>query len=168
MAGSLIEQLQIDSIDRNVRTSDLLRKALLVASKLDVPGVPEWIGNELSGYANNNDVPPYRRIQGRVMSRTLRGWIPVQFPTSDFEATVAEQAIHQSVATMEEILASDGDARINFPPEGQAILQTMFSINTEFTCFHSKASIAAILDEVRMVFFDGAWSSIKPEYEATG
>ena len=83
------------------------------------------------------------------MSRTLRGWIPVQFPTSDFEATVAEQAIHQSVATMEEILAGDGDARINFPPEGQAILQTMFSSNTEFTCFHSKASIAALLDEVR-------------------
>lgn len=149
MARSLVEELQVDAINRDVRTSDLLRKALLVASKLDIPGVPEWIESELSGYANNNDVPPYRRIQGRVMARTLRGWVPVQFPDSDFEATVAEQAIHQPTATLEEILTGDGDARINFPPEGQAILQSMYKFQTEFTCFHSKASIAAILDGVR-------------------
>jgi hypothetical protein len=149
MSGSLIEQLQIDSIDRNVRTSDLLRKALLVASKLDVPGVPEWIENELSGYASNNEVPPYRRIQGRVMAKTLRGWVPVQFPTHDFEKDVAEQAVHQSIATIEEIIAEDGEPRINYPPEAQRVLQTMFSLETEFTCFHFKPSIAAILDEVR-------------------
>lgn len=149
MSSSLIEQLQIDSIDRNVRTSDLLRKAFLVASKLDVPGVPEWIESELSGYASTNDVPPYRRIQGRVMARTFSGWKPVQFPTSEFEAKVAEQAVHQPVATIEEIVASDGDPRIQFPPEAQALLQSMFNFQTEFTCFHSKASLAAILDEVR-------------------
>jgi hypothetical protein len=77
MSGSLIEQLQLDSIDRNVRTSDLLRKALLVASKLDIPGVPQWIENELSGYTGNNEVPAYRRIQGRIMAKTYSGWVPV-------------------------------------------------------------------------------------------
>ena len=124
MPGSLIEQLQIDSIDRNVRTSDLPRKALLVASKLDVPGVPEWIENELSGYPDGKAVPPYRRIQGRVMAKTFRGWVPVQFPTNDFEKGVAEQAVGQSIATIEEIIAGDGEPRINYPPEAQRVWTT--------------------------------------------
>ena len=47
--ASLIEQLQQDAVDRTVRTSDLLRKALLVAAKLEIPNVPSWIEKELSG-----------------------------------------------------------------------------------------------------------------------
>jgi hypothetical protein len=149
MPGSLIEQLQMDAVDRDVRTSDLLRKALLVASRLDIPGVPEWINKELSGYELKDEVPIYRTLHGRVMARTFRGWIPVQFPTSELQAKVAEQSVYQSVATIEDILSEDGDPRINFSPESQQILQTMFQLETEFTCVHSRPSLAAILDEVR-------------------
>jgi|RhiMetdeSRZDD1v2_1073273.scaffolds.fasta_scaffold302025_2 hypothetical protein len=35
MPGSLIEDLQRDAINRDLRVSDLLRKALLVSSKLN-------------------------------------------------------------------------------------------------------------------------------------
>jgi hypothetical protein len=149
MPGSLVEQLQMDAVDRNVRTSDLLRKALLVASRLDIPGVPEWINKELSGYELKDDVPAYRRIHGRVMARTFYGWRPVQFPTNEVESKIAEQIVLQSVAMLEEIESEEGDPRINFPPEAQQILQAMFRRETEFTCVHSRASLVAIIDEVR-------------------
>jgi hypothetical protein len=93
MPGSLIEQLQMEAVDRNVRTSDLLRKALLVASRLDIPGVPEWINKELSGYELKDVVPAYRRIHGRVMARTFHGWRPVQFPTNEVESMITEQTV---------------------------------------------------------------------------
>jgi AbiTii len=119
MPVSLVEQLQIDSVDRNVRTSDLLRKALLVASKLDIPGVPEWLNKELSGYNLSDEVPAYRKIHGRVMGRTFHGWRPVQFPTNELESKIAEQSVHQSVATLEEIHSAEGE------PHVPAKLETM-------------------------------------------
>jgi hypothetical protein len=149
MASSLVEELQMDAINRDVRVSDFLRKALLVSSKLDIPGVPSWIDKELSGYEGTDDTPPYRKLYGRVVARTIRGWVPVQFPTTDLQASVAEQTVYQSVAEIEELLAANEELRCNFSPEGQHLLQQLFRAETEFTCMHSRASLAAILDEVR-------------------
>ena len=67
MPDSLVDELQTDAVNRTVRVSDLLRKALLVASKLDIPGVPEWINKELSGYEPHDTIPAYREVRGRVM-----------------------------------------------------------------------------------------------------
>jgi hypothetical protein len=149
MASSLIEELQHDATDQAVRTSDLLRKALLVASKLDIPGVPDWIEKELSGYAAGDEVPTYRKLRGRVMARTFRGWSPVQFPTTEFETKVAEQHLHQSINEIEELVTAGEDSRCNFVPEIQQLLQTLFRAETEFACRHSRASVAAVLDKVK-------------------
>jgi hypothetical protein len=107
MPSSLIEDLQGDAINREVHVSSLLREALLVSSKLEVPGVPTWIDSELSGYQHAIEVPGYRRLRGRVMARTLRGWTPVQFPTAEFDSSVSEQLIYQ-------IPVNEGDRRTNF------------------------------------------------------
>ncbi len=74
MSGSLVEQLQLAACDNATSVADLLRKALLVASKLEVPAVPEWIRKELSGYGDGGDVPPYRRVHGvvRAFNPTFR------------------------------------------------------------------------------------------------
>jgi hypothetical protein len=149
MAGSLIEELQRDAINSTISVSDLLRKALLVASKLDIPGVPEWIDKELSGYDLADEVPPYRMLRGRVMLRTYQGWRPVQFPTTEFERKVAEQPLKQSVAGIEKLISGKGELRWNFPPESQEALQHIFQYETEFTCMSTRASVAAILDEVK-------------------
>ncbi len=149
MSGSLVEELQRDAINRDARVSDLLRKALLVASKLGIPGVPDWISKELSGYEARDDVPPYRKLHGRVVARSLRGWTPVQFPNSDLQSTISEQAVYQPVAEIENLLSAEEDLRCNFPPEGQQLLQELFQVQTEFTCLHSRASLARILDEVK-------------------
>ncbi len=149
MAGSLVEELQRDAVNPDFRVSDLLRKALLVASKLDIPGVPEWIDKELSGYDLADEVPPYRMLRGRVMLRTFHGWRPVQFPSTEFERKVAEQPLKQSVAEIEELISGNSEVRWAFPPEVQQALQAMFQQETEFTCFSTRASMAAVLDEVR-------------------
>lgn len=50
---SIVVELQRDSLNPAVSVSDFLRKALLIATKLDVPAFKTWIENELSGYRDS-------------------------------------------------------------------------------------------------------------------
>jgi len=149
MTSSLVEQLQLDACNPEVPVSNLLRKALLVASRLEIPGAPEWINAELSGYSNANDVPSYRRLRGRAMARGLRGWLPVQFPTSDLQELVDKQNIHQPISELETLAPGDGELSCSYPPEIVAHLQQLTHEDTDFRCFISRAAVSSVIDEVR-------------------
>jgi hypothetical protein len=83
-----------------------------------------------------------------VMAWALR-WVPVQFPTDEFERKVAEQPVRQSVSEIEELISGDNEVRWVFPAEVQRVLQTMYRRETEFAVFSTRASVAAILGEIR-------------------
>ena len=57
---SLVEELQRDALDSSVSVLDLLRKALVVATKLNIDEFKEWIELELKGYSGQETVPDYR------------------------------------------------------------------------------------------------------------
>src|SRR5271154_2225264 len=78
---SLVIQLQRECLDRQTySTLDVLRKALVVAKKLDVTDFQEWIERELKGYGPGDDIPKYRVVKGELKARNpYRGWIPVVF-----------------------------------------------------------------------------------------
>ena len=101
MNASLIDELQLEAAGNAVSVSALLRKALMVAAKLDVSDLPKWIDKELSGYGPDDEVPPYRVVHGRVKGKIIKimgRWIPVQFPDNNMESTVSEQTARGSEA----------------------------------------------------------------------
>jgi hypothetical protein len=149
MTTSLIDELQLDASNSAVAVSDLLRKALVVAAKLEVADVPEWINRELSGYTDAKNLPSYRVLYGKVMARGQGGWLPVQFPTSEFDDTVSKRVIFESVAEIESLMGRDETISFGFSPEPHQLLQTMFRQDTEFTCFISRARLHGIIDAVR-------------------
>ena len=149
MAASLIDELQLDAASPAVSASSLLRKALMVAAKLELSDVPEWINAELSGYRNGELVPSYHTIYVDVKARGFRGWVPVQFPTTDLRDTVAKHGMHEPVAELEALRARDGQLAFGFPPECQQLLQDIFCEQTEFICFLERSRIDGILDEIR-------------------
>jgi hypothetical protein len=53
MNDRLILELRTDAMESKVAVSDLLRKALVLAEKLEITESQNWIGLELGGY----DVP---------------------------------------------------------------------------------------------------------------
>jgi hypothetical protein len=59
MTTSLIDELQLDASNGAVSVSGLLRKALMVAAKLELSNIPEWINKELSGYSPDDDSMPH-------------------------------------------------------------------------------------------------------------
>ena len=61
--SSLIEELQRDALDSSVQVADLLRKALVVATKLKLDEFRQWAERELEGY-DKVDLPSYREFYG--------------------------------------------------------------------------------------------------------
>ena len=77
---SVVEQLQAAAIDPQVRVSDLVRKAKLVASKLRLGDFERWTDAELQGYPDGSALPAYRQIRGTpVWWNPYRGWLAVNF-----------------------------------------------------------------------------------------
>jgi hypothetical protein len=57
VARSLIDELLLEAADASAPCAPLLRKALVVAAKLGVDEVPQWINCELSGYYGREEIP---------------------------------------------------------------------------------------------------------------
>jgi hypothetical protein len=66
--ASLVHDLQQAALDENASVSSLLRKALVVASKLGVADFEAWARCELEGYNDESTpIPKYRHIRGTPM-----------------------------------------------------------------------------------------------------
>jgi hypothetical protein len=149
VAISLIDELQLDASNNTVSVSSLLRKALMVAAKLEVSDMPEWINKELSGYSDDDTLPTYRILYGSVKARNVRGWIPVEFPTTEFRDSACRHDMHESVAAIEALSKKDGKVVFGFSPEQQQLLRHIFKHNAEFTGFIEQTNLDGILDEIR-------------------
>lgn len=82
----IVIELQKQAIDTKSDVVSLLRKAYLVARKLDIKDFSEWINNELNGYTDYDKIPDYREIRGQVKAwNPYHGWIPVIIFQSESE-----------------------------------------------------------------------------------
>ncbi|MBK7648578.1 MAG: hypothetical protein IPJ12_15865 [Betaproteobacteria bacterium] len=63
---ALVPELVNMASDPNVSTGDLLRRSLVVARRLNVPELVEWINSELTGF-RTGEVPEYRRLRGQLV-----------------------------------------------------------------------------------------------------
>src|ERR1700733_2221384 len=121
--ASIVVELQRDSLNPTTAASDLLRKALLIAAKLDLHDFNTWIENELGGYEDQRALPAYRILTGQVMAQDRWGrWIPVLFPSSSTLETVATVRLCEAAAQIEAFLqgvtqGEGGNLTLDFSPE---------------------------------------------------
>jgi len=75
----LVIQLQQLATDNSTDITELLRKALLVATKLGLQPFRDWVSRELQGYEENaGNLPVYRKLNGtlKIRYRRLTPFIP--------------------------------------------------------------------------------------------
>jgi hypothetical protein len=90
--ASLIEELQHDALNSNVRVGDLLRKAKIIAVKLDLPEFEKWVENELNGYkakAKNG----ITRCQWRRQIALIVVYLASQWTANSLSARSASSAV---------------------------------------------------------------------------
>jgi hypothetical protein len=112
--SSIVVELQRETLDPATRLSDLLRKAYLVATKLQIPQLQDWLKQEMSGYGDV-PVPHYRKVPASVRAlNPYRGWQDVEIRDDAVRRCLAELPIRQPVSELESFVeASSGQAMLS-------------------------------------------------------
>jgi hypothetical protein len=114
---SIIEQLQTLALDSSISSNELLLKALLVATKLELPEFKTWIESELHGY--QGAVPEYRIVQGQATAKYGDGTIkPIVFGQADVDAQMRCVRIPFPISEVESLArGNDRFIPMSFPSE---------------------------------------------------
>lgn len=126
MGSSIILELQAEAINSGSDITGLLRKAVLVATKLSLTDFKQWAQRELSGYGDD-EVPIYRVIQGSPQAKNpFRGMIPIVFDDAECARTAATVSLRQAMPELEHLLKSSSSSGHSlvcpYPPETEQLL----------------------------------------------
>lgn len=129
---SLVLELQHDAIGSSVSIGTLLRKALVVARKLEVKELQTWVEDELNGYSRQSSVPDYRDVYGTVQAfNPYRGWIPIFFQDSEVANRAQTRRITDSATELERMVTGSKDDKfvyLSFPHEVEILLMRNLSV----------------------------------------
>jgi len=155
---SIVQQLQSEALDQNCSVSQLLRKARIVAVKLELDDFNEWITNELEGYEDSEDIPDYRTIYVELKGfNPFRGWRPVIFEDPDSQRIVSERQIRQAVSGLEDLVKEPKSFYVvPLNPEARNAIMKGMDVQVEIMHFAPRPEIIKILDSVRNIILD--WS----------
>lgn len=150
--NSLIEELQRDALDKSVSIADLLRKALVVSTKLSIDEMDRWINDELGGYQDAREVPKYRTFLGQLQVKThFYGYQPLHIDDPEIARAAATVTLTQSVAGLENLLESEGQHGLvlHMAPERAGILMKGMEDPLLPSVHFGRAEVVGALNAVR-------------------
>ena len=158
----LVLQLQQLATDNDTDVTELLRKALLVATKLGLQPFRDWVNQELHGYGTNS-VPEYRQVHAELKVRNpVHGLIPFLIEDRKImEQLCIDVPVQESVGSLVDLLQNqrgDGSLWLSLHPQLKAILMRMQGgfAPLEPVRIVGRNQFAAIVDAVRTTILD--WS----------
>jgi len=155
----IVLELQSDCIDTNIPVRSILRKTKLIASKLDLDSLQEWIESELSGYeCSLQDLPDYRKGVGQPKFKNpYHGWCPIMTDTGLLGQTMRTVYFKQSVSELEELIqGGSGHLVMQYEPIIEQEIQKQLPARMECGLHFSSSQITTVLDFVRNKVLD--WS----------
>ncbi len=103
---SIVLELQILATDKANDISDLLRKALLVATKLGLSDFRQWIEFELNGYRNSADVPAYRKARAQLKLKTpYHGLVPIFFNDQRYADALCDVELRDPIENFQSLVS---------------------------------------------------------------
>jgi len=154
---SIVIRLQEMASNEDISIKELLRKALIVTSKLNLDDFKDWIENEINGYGKNSEIPEYRSVIGEIKAyNPYNGiWMPCIWPNAPEGAY--NRKINQRISEIEYNLKSTkGMLIVPFSSDQQSILMKYFESPIPPSLIISRASLVGIIESVRNVILE--WS----------
>jgi len=160
---SLVLRMQQQAMDSSVAVTDLVRTALVVATKLEVQEFRRWCELELRGY-NDRNVPGYRRVVGelKAWNPAVGAHIPVRFRDAGVARALATRAAAQPLGELERVYQDtgpDGSVEMPLTPD---VLNQIFASSPGYqmgmlpTVMLARTQVFGILDAVRNTVLE--WS----------
>ena len=105
---SLVLELQREAMDPQARLSDILRKAVVVATKLGIDEFKSWAESELKGYGRDTGIPSYRKVHGEMKAHNpYHGWIPVIVQDAELANMISNRDIGQPISELEALCCEE-------------------------------------------------------------
>jgi hypothetical protein len=155
--GSLVEELEKESLNPNVSISALLRKSLVVAKKLGIKEMQLWVEQELNGYAEGTEIPHYREIHGVLQARhPYYGWVPAIIPDAKITEALSKRKTGQPIKELESLLRSSQCSNLEIPLEPNIALKLLKGANLPIvpTLSVSGSELDGIIDAVRNIILN--------------
>ncbi len=155
---SLLDQIQDDLLNDNIKTSSILRKAYVLARKLGDTTFLAWVDNELNGYDWNKiedikNFPEYRRPGGYLQGiGPYNITKPVELYDPEIHEKVCRPPIVMSIPEIEaqiEETTSKDSIRMTVAPQTSKILCKAIGMQLSLFLSYSKASFQGIVNAVR-------------------
>ena len=137
----IVIELQREALDEKISIESLMRKAYLVARKLNLKEFEEWISQEQNGYKQD----PYH------------GWIPMVL-SADISDLVSKMPIPTSISELQDVYnSSEGTVCLSV----NGTLTEWFNSNmdfipTKYQFFSTKSELYRIMSTVRNKILDWA------------
>lgn len=158
---ALVPELVNMASDPAVSTADLLRRALVVARRLAVPELVDWIKSELRGYGAS-EVPSYRKLKGTILpvpKRGEAGAISHLNPAAldDLFESASEVWIPYEISVVEQMAASKNELFVQkFSPKLDYFMQKKNIGNFTIARTTSRIQYCGILDCVKTTILEWA------------
>jgi len=156
---SLVLELHRLASEGTIPLTDVLRKALIVATKLRIEDFRVWISDELTGYVGKGkEIPKYRYVRGLLVGRTaFNDQLPLRFQDSEMESACSVMPMADSAAELEQLAQSERFVSVTFPANIVTILRSGFP-GLEFLpqLLLPAIAIQGICDKIRTIILE--WS----------
>lgn len=151
--SSVVLELQKEVTQSDCDIVSILRRAHLIASKLDLKDFDQWIVNELNGYDSQTDVPEYRSVPGQLKAfNPSRGWIPVMLSDPEIEELICHPKMRNSISEINSLCNGNGSSIvITLTAELQNSLNKMSDVPIlmQMAIHISKTAAADIIEKVK-------------------
>lgn len=164
----LVLQLQELASNNNTDVTELLRRALMVATKLKLEGLREWVNHELNGYGNEPP-PEYRVVLAELKARNpYHGLIPFMIHDKNALKKICNVPLHSPIGALVDLINRPNDSGYLTLSIPARIKEYLIRIQDDYVQLEPVRTvgvnqIAAIIDVVRTKILN--WSL---ELEAEG
>lgn len=159
---TLLRDIQDAATGTDVPATTLLRKAQMLAARLDHAPLRKWAGQELDGYTDVESLPDYRRIGtvavmgdfGGTFGRVMRN-VPIGMSNvpGEWRPRLFTHDVYESVAELESLLQRGGDGlQYPWPPDVVAAFAQQFYEDyaaMQIVKVIPPSVIAGVLDTIR-------------------
>lgn len=154
--SSLVLDLQQEVLNKECDILNALRKAHLIASKLQLKNFDIWIQHELNGYGDcpREEIPDYRKVKGTLKAfNPYNGWIPAQCADDEMEQLICEQKLHQPIGELQELYKQSdaGSFTYQFSAGLMESISSMFNtpVPMQFALSISSHLLLSIVEKVK-------------------